>query len=162
MKTVARAQMIEVWDRLCKMDQPQTEALVKKFMDEQPALGLYLFASLEELEGEAEQTRVTELVVAAWQAMSKAAGRRLPVATPEDIESAEETNTMRLEKLEEGSEMDWEDAVRDSFQDYNQRELLGFGIEVLMSGNEETPEPAPESIGMELIWLKTVIDVLDR
>lgn len=162
MKTVSRAEIVEVWDRLCEMDELETNALVKKFMDEQPALGVYLFANMEELEAESEQTRITELVVAAWHVMSKSAGRRLTAATPEEIESAEEANTRHLEKLEEGSEMDWEDAVRDSFNDYNQRELLGFGIEVLMTGNEETPEMAPESIGMEMIWLKTVIDALDR
>ena len=48
------------------------------------------------------------------------------------------------------------------FEDYNQREILAFGIEILMSGNEETPELAPEDIGLEMVWLKTVIDALDR
>ena len=47
-------------------------------------------------------------------------------------------------------------------QDYNQREILAFGIEILMSGNEETPELAPEGIGLEMVWLKTVIDASDR
>ena len=47
-------------------------------------------------------------------------------------------------------------------QDYNQREILAFGIEILMSGNEDTPELAPEGIGLEMVWLKTVIDALDR
>ncbi len=31
-----------------------------------------------------------------------------------------------------------------------------------MSGNEETPELAPEDIGLEMVWLKTVIDASDR
>jgi hypothetical protein len=48
------------------------------------------------------------------------------------------------------------------FQDYNQREILGFGIEILMSGNEDTPELAPEGIGLEMVWLKTAVDALDR
>ena len=47
-------------------------------------------------------------------------------------------------------------------QDYNQREILVFGLEILMSGNEDTPELAPEGIGLEMVWLKTVIDALDR
>ncbi len=41
-------------------------------------------------------------------------------------------------------------------------EILGFGIETLMSGNEDTPELAPEGIGLEMVWLKTAIDVSDR
>ena len=33
---------------------------------------------------------------------------------------------------------------------------------MLMSGNEEAPELAPESVGMGLIYLKTVVDCLDQ
>jgi hypothetical protein len=162
MNTVSREQIVEVWTQLCDLDETDTGVLVKKFMDEQPALGIYLFASLEEVEGGAEHTRIAELVVAAWQAMSKSAGRRLSVATPEEIERAEDANTRSLEELDEGSEFEWENSVRDLLQDYNQREILGFGIEILMSGNEDTPELAPEGIGLEMVWLKTVIDALDR
>jgi hypothetical protein len=162
MDTVSREQIIEVWTRLCDLDETQTGALVKKFMNEQPALGIYLFANLEEMEGGAEHTRIVELVVAAWQAMSQSAGRSLPAVTPEEIERAEEANTRSLFELDEGSESEWQDSVRDLIQHYNQREILGFGIEILMSGNEDTPELAPEGIGLEMVWLKTVVDVLDR
>ena len=44
----------------------------------------------------------------------------------------------------------------------SRKEILGFGIEILMSGNVVTPELAPESIGLEMAWLKTVVDALDR
>ena len=162
MNTVSREEIIEAWTRLCDLDETETDVLVKKFMQQQPALGIYLFANMEEMEGGAEHTRIVELVVAAWQAMSKSAGRQLPAATPEEIERAEDANTRTLEELDEGSEFQWEDSVRDLLRDYNQREILGFGIEILMSGNEETPELAPESIGLEMVWLKTVIDALDR
>ena len=162
MNTVSRDQIIEVWTRLCDLDETETGVLVKKFMDEQPALGIYLFANMEEVEGGAENARIVELVMAAWQAMSKSAGRQLPAATPEEIERAEDANTRSLEELDEGSEFEWENTVRALLQDYNQREILGFGIETLMSGNEDTPELAPESIGLEMVWLKTVVDALDR
>jgi hypothetical protein len=162
MNTVSRDQIIEVWTWLSDLDETKTGALVKKFMDEQPALGIYLFANLEEVEGGAEHTRIVELVVAAWQAMSKSTGRQLPAATPEEIERAEDANTRSLEELDEGSEFEWENSVRDLYQHYNQREILGFGIEILMSGNEDTPELAPEGIGLEVVWLKTVVDALDR
>ena len=162
MNTVSREEIIEAWTRLCDLDETETGVLVKKFMDEQPALGIYLFANLEELEGGAEHTRIVELVVAAWQAMSQSAGRQLPAATPEEIERAEDANTRSLLELDEASEFEWENSVQDLIQDYNQREVLGFGIEILMSGNEDTPELAPEGIGLEVVWLKTVVDALDR
>ena len=88
--------------------------------------------------------------------------RQLPTATPEEIERAEDANPRTLEELDETSEFEWENSLRDLFRDYNQREILGFGIEILMSGNEDTPELAPEGIGLEMVWLKTVIDALDR
>lgn len=162
MNSVSREEITEAWTRLCDLDEAETGVLVKKFMDEQPALGIYLFANLEEMEGEAQHTRIVELVVAAWQAMTKSAGRQLPAATPEEIERAEDANTRTLEELDEASEFEWENSLRDLFQHYNQREILGFGIEILMSGNEDTPELAPEGIGLEMVWLKTVIDTLDR
>ena len=76
MNTVTREQIIEAWTRLCDLEETETDLLVKRFMDEQPALGIYLLANLEEVEGGAENTRIVELVVAAWQAMSKSAGRQ--------------------------------------------------------------------------------------
>jgi hypothetical protein len=162
MNTVSSEEITETWTWLCDLDETETNALVAKFMDEQPALGIYLFANMEQMEEGAEHTRIVELVVAAWQAMSKSAERQLPAATPEEIERAEEANTRTLEELDETSEFEWENSLRDLFRDYNQREILGFGIEILMSGNEDTPELAPEGIGLEMIWLKTVVDALDR
>src|ERR1035437_3950575 len=162
MDTVSSEEITETWTWLCDLDETETNALVAKFMDEQPALGIYLFANMEQMEEGAEHTRIVELVVAAWQAMSKSAERQLPAATPEEIERAEEANTRTLEELDETSEFEWENSLRDLFRDYNQREILGFGIEILMSGNEDTPELAPEGIGLEMIWLKSVVDPLAR
>jgi hypothetical protein len=47
--SVSREEIIEAWTRLCDLDETETGALVKKFMDEQPALGVYLFANMEEI-----------------------------------------------------------------------------------------------------------------
>ncbi len=41
-------------------------------------------------------------------------------------------------------------------------QIAGFAVEVLMSGHEETPELAPESIGLQLLSVKTVLDCLDQ
>jgi len=163
MNTVSRQDIEQTWERLCAMNEGQTEALVKQFMTEQPALGIYLFANGETLEaGSLQESPLIDLVVASWQSLSQAAGRRLEPVTPKQIERAEQANTRALEQLEEASEMETWEAARTTLQNHNQRELLGFGIELLMSGHEENPELAPESIGMEFLWLRTVIDCLDR
>jgi hypothetical protein len=152
-----------VWERLCDLDREETAALVKRFMEEQPAVGVFLSASSEILyEKEAERSPVVDLVIACWQAMVEVAGHPLKTVTPDDLEQAEDANANTLQRLEEGSEIEGERAARESFQKYNQRELLGFGIEMLMSGHEENPELAPDSVGLEMLWLKTVLDCLDQ
>ena len=162
MKTIARQTITDAWDRLCEMDEEKVNTLVKDFMEEQPALGIYLFANTEDLEGGPENSPIIDLVIASWQALRAQAGRPLSQIAPEQIEKAEDANFQNLEALQEASEAEWDDSVRNLAENFNQRELLGFGIEILMSGHEETPELAPESVGMELLWLKTVIDCLDQ
>lgn len=163
MKTVPRQDIEQTWERLCAMNKEQTEALVKQFMNEQPALGMYLFANGESLEaGSLQESPLIDLVVASWQTLSQAAGRPLTPVTPKQIERAEQANTKAMEQLEEASEFEAREAAQTTLQPHRQRELLGFGIELLMSGHEENPELAPESIGMEFLWLRTVIDCLDR
>ena len=163
MKTVSREQMEESWDELADWNEAETQARVSEFMEEQPALGMYLFATTESVEEEGgENSAVIDLTLAAWRAMSKAAGVPLETVDPEAIERAEDENTKALEDVAEGSEMDWNQFVQDLVGRYNQRELLGFGVEVLMSGNEESPDLAPDSIGMELLEFKTVLDCLDQ
>jgi hypothetical protein len=99
-KTVTRKDIEETWDRLCDMNEEQTEAVVKEFMNEQPALGIYLFASGEALEaGSLQESPLIDLVIASWQTLTQAASRRLAQVTPEQIESAEEANTKALEQL---------------------------------------------------------------
>jgi hypothetical protein len=55
-----------------------------------------------------------------------------------------------------------QDAALKLFESHNQREILRFGIEVLMSRYAETPDLAPESLGLEMIWLNTVVECLDN
>ncbi len=162
MRRVSREEIIETWERLCGRDEKQSRAVAAQFMQEQPALGIFLAASTEGAGEGAQDRPVIELAMAFWEAMTKVAGRPLTTASPDDIDRAEEANTRSLEQLAEASEMEWKRTVEKSFQSYNQRELLGFGMEVLMAGHEDAPELAPENIGIEMLWLKTVIDCLDR
>jgi hypothetical protein len=162
MTTVARETIIQAWERVCALDEAQTTALSKRFIAEQPALSVYLLASTEQLGDEAGDTSVIDLAIAIWDAMTLTHGRRLKQVKPKAIDRAEETNTRMLEKLALGSEFEWNEAARKLIQQYNQRELLGFCIEILMSNDQETPELAPDRIGLEMLWLKTIIDGLDQ
>lgn len=162
MQTVPRELIQDTWNRLCDLDEKGSTQLSKEFFKAQPALGIYCAAQDENLREEGESSPMVELTIAFWQAMTQAAGDPLPMATPEEIEAIEETIQKQLESLEEGSEMDLQTHARRTIENHNQRELLGFGIEILMARHEEDPDLAPDSLGLEMIWLNTVVECLDR
>ena len=162
MKPFSREQIEAAWDRLCDLDEKQSAAFSQKFLKAQPALGIYLLASNEEMGEEAEQSPLIELTMALWDAMTQTAGKPLPEITPEDIESAEDANSGMLESLGDGSEFQMHDAAARLITSFNQSDILGFCVEVLMQDNADQPELAPERVGLELLVLKTVIDCLDK
>ena len=96
-----------------------------------------------------------------WQAMS-ATHASLRQVTDQELEEAEAANLKMLEQLEEGSEIDYMELMRRLFTNYNQMPLLASLLEALMEGHEDTPDLAPDHLGMALIYLKTVIDCLDQ
>ena len=133
-----------------------------QFMKEQPAVGIFLTVCDEQLGDEREQSQLIPLASAVWEAMTWMRGRRLKTVRPKVVEHADAANIRMLEKLEDVSEFEWRESVSGMFFGYNQQPLLAFGIEILMAGDEEAPELAPQRIGMELMWLKTVIDCFDQ
>lgn len=162
MRTITAEEIVRAWNDLCDLDEKGSQARAQQFMEEQPALGVFLLARSEELANGPEESRSFEIVMSMWQAMTQAAGRPLRQVSPEQLEAAEEANTQALGHLEEGSESEFMDWTRTMVEHYNQRELIGFTLEILMAGNEETPELAPDSIGIELLSVKTVVDCLDQ
>ena len=162
MQTVAREIIHDTWNRLCDLDEKASGQLSKEFFKAQPALGIYCAAQQDNLGDDGEDSPMVELTIAFWQAMTQVAGRPLPNATPDEIEAAEAATTKQLETLEEGSEVDQQTHAVGLIENHNQREMLSFGIEVLMARHEEAPELAPDSLGLEMIWLNTVVDCLDK
>ncbi len=162
MRTVTRAEIETVWDHFSKLDPKSSESVVKQFLQEQPALGLFLCARDDQSAEEGEESLAIEIALTAWKTLTEAAGRRLKSIAPEQVDAIEDANMKALENLEKASEMETTDFARNSVERYNQRELVGFAVEVLMSGHEENPELAPEGIGMDLLAVKTVIDCLDQ
>jgi hypothetical protein len=162
MKPVSSEFIVEAWERECELGQEASSALVLQFMNEQPAVGIFLTVCDEQLGDEAEQSQLIPLATAIWEAMTRARGHRLKTVRPKVVDRADQANMRMLEKLEDVSEFEWQEQVRTLFATYNQRPLLTFCVEILMAGNEESPELAPNRIGMELFWLKTVIDCFDQ
>ena len=84
----------------------------------------------------------------------------LPVIEPEVIEDAEDANIALLQSLDDASESEHHAVVEKLINEYQQAPMIAFIMERLMEGNEETPDLAPDQVGMELLYLKTMIDAL--
>jgi len=164
MKTVPRDSLEETWNHLCELDQTASDKLAKQFFELQPALGIYCAAQQENLNDDEEggDSPMIELTITFWQAMTEHAGRPLRMATPEEIEAIEDETINQLQKLEAGSEADLQRHALGTIEDHNQREMLRFGIEVLFARHEDEPDLAADSLGMEMMWLSTVVEVLDK
>jgi len=162
MKTVPREFIVEAWERQCALAEEPTRALMGQFMKEQPAVGIFLTVCDEQLDDEGDESQLIPLASTIWEAMTRMRGRKLKLVRPKVVERAAEANTRMLEELEEASEFEWREKVSAMFLGHNQQPLLAFCIEILMARDEEAPELAPQRIGMELNWLKTVIECFDQ
>jgi len=161
MKAIPIEKVEEIWGRIAQASQSETQALALQMQSEQPVMMIYLLAMDETLFEETERGRLIELGAIIWQVMTTA-GRGKRMITETEVEQAEEANIKWLEELDAGRETDFMASAGDLLQGYNQMPLLGAVLEVLMEGHEEAPELAPENVGMALVYLKTVIDCLDK
>jgi hypothetical protein len=172
MKTIPVEFVDAIWEQVQSADTAEAMALAQQMQNEQPYVVAYLLASEDEGDGgkegderdgasDPQPGRLIELGAIAWRIMSTA-NRALPQVSPEHLMAAEEANFESLMTLDEGPESLFEEGTARLFRGYNQMPLLGALLEALMAGNEETPELADDSVGLDLLRLKSVIDCLDR
>src|SRR5712671_903490 len=109
MTTVPRQAILQAWERVCALDDAQTTAVTKQFLNEQPALSAYLLAFTDEMGTEAGRSIITDLSITIWDAMTASPAGPLKIVRPNDIDDAEEANTRLLQKLELASESDWDE-----------------------------------------------------
>ena len=161
MKTIPLETVEAAWERMSELSEEETVKLAERMQEEQPFILVYLLAAERSEEEARDPGWLLELGAFVWSVMC--AGKKKPQSvTDEQLEAAEEANTQHLEQLEQGSEMDWMEGARGLIKRYNQAPLLGVVIELLMAGQEETPELAGDEVGVGFLHLKTVIDALDQ
>lgn len=161
-KTISGKIIDRTWKRLNEATSEDTERLIDQMAKAQPFVLAYLMAVEETLRSnETERGGLLLLGVMLWQVLS-ADNPHMRHVTMETLEQAEAANLKFIEELEAGSEMDHMNALTNLMTTYNQGPLLTVVIETLMQGNEEEPELARETIGLELLHLKTVLDCLDQ
>lgn len=161
MQTIPPEKVQEIWQEMSQMSQPQAAELAARMQAEQPAILVYLLAAEQADEAGEESGWLMEIGAMIWWAMTRVGGP-LPMVSPEQLDAAEEANLRLLERLDEGSEFNYLDAVQSLVSGYNQMPLLGYTIEHLMADAADEPELVDEGIGLALLRLKTIIDVLDE
>lgn len=161
MKTIPQEAVVAAWDQMCDMSEGQARQLAERMQKEQPFLMVYLLAGEQEEDDERNKGSLLELGAFVWSLMAKRHGK-LRTVTAEEIEAAEAANVRELERLEESSEAEWAETCAAMLEKGNQGPLLGVLVELLMSGNEETPELAGDDVGVGLLHLKTAVDCLDQ
>ena len=161
MNTISGKIIDRTWKRLNESTPEDVQQLIAKLFENQPFAGAYLMAVEETLMPESERGSLLFIALTVWEIMS--AGREpLLTVTQEEIETAEAANVKFLEDLEAGSEMDHTEGLQRLMATYNQGPLLEAIVEALMSDEVEDPDSAPESVGIALLHLKTVLDCWDK
>jgi hypothetical protein len=84
------------------------------------------------------------------------------MVTGEDLDTAESENFQMLEYLEGESEGGLYDVTEKLLETYNQREILRYILDALMEEPDEGFIIRDENVGIMFIYLKTVLDAMDR
>lgn len=161
MKTIPAESVERLWDNFFNTPPEQFGATFERLMEQQPAVVVYLM-TIEDMENPGEKTGNLCMIGVAALAVMLGHNPRLRQIMPEELEAREEENIKFLENLEEGPEMNYLSTVTKMYHSYNQPTLFEAVVSSLMSGNEDTPEMAPDEIGMALLRIKTAIDCLDN
>ena len=159
MHQVPRETIEAVWEKQMDFSDAEWSQWVDQFAQEQPALLVYLGAADQTVrDSEEESSQLMALAALIYDSLR--ARTSLPVIEPEVIEDAEDANIALLQSLDDASESEHHAVVEKLINEYQQAPMIAFIMERLMEGNEETPDLAPDQVGMELLYLKTMIDAL--
>ncbi len=163
MRIVTHEEIQASMDRIHEMTKSDTRRFMKQMSKEQPYIQIYVAAICErgEFDDENDADAFANLASIIWHAMRKAAGGRLAKVKADEID-AKEAQIMRLYEYAEGEpESDWSSMVQAWMEDYNQRPLLEFVLDALMS--PENPYGVTlEGSGLIFTYLKVIIDCLDN
>ena len=148
-------------NEMMEMSHQGAPKMIKRMTKPQPFILAYLLAVGHDIFNQEEQELFVFLGVVIWRIMSQG-DTPLPKVTEEIIDEAEDANFKMLEYLEGESEADFNETTENMLTNYNQQEVLRYVLEAIMEEPEDDFEIREDNKGMMMIYLKTVIDCLDR
>ena len=158
MNPIPIEQVEQTWNQMNELGEGAIAGLIEEMGQNQPLLLVYLISVGDGTFNEAEEEYFFFLGSFVWQAL-KDGKEELPEITEKVLMEAEASGVEMLEKLE-SSPMDATHFVDRLLESYPQRFLLGFVIEELME--EDDPEIRDDTRAMMLVFIKVIIDCLDR
>lgn len=144
MKTISREAVDLIIDRYEAHDDTEMQQRFKRFSEQQPFLMAYLLAGDEEFVEEENRGDLLYLGLMIFEILSGERGG-LPEVGEDPLMEADERNMQLVLSLDEASEMHFQESIERMLEGYNQQPLLTAMLEVLMSGNEETPNSRPKA-----------------
>jgi hypothetical protein len=140
----------------------ETRRVMEQMSREQPFLQAYIAAicQRDDFKEPGDADAFANLATIAWHAMRSIAGGALRQVTGEELDACEARILSLYDYAQGEPEQDWGRLVEVWMQDYNQRPLLEFMLESLMSP-ENPYGVTPEGSGLIFTYVKAVIDCLD-
>lgn len=163
MRTVTRVEVEASRDYVDGMSMSEMRELMTQMSREQPYLQVYLAAVMDrgDLTDENDLDALANLAAIIWHAMRAAAEGRMGKVKPRAIERCERAVFGFLEYAAGETEEDFHRLVETGLNEYNQRPLLGFVVELLMSPDNPYGV-TPDGSGLIQSYAKVLIDCLDQ
>lgn len=157
---VIPAEIVEhTWTLIGEMEDEELAQLMNDVGETQPFLLAYLLSIGDEGFNQEEKDLLLFLGVSVWKMMSQGKGK-LPIITEEALAEVEANNIKMLEYLSGESESNFLKTTTTILDAYNQPHILRYVIEEIV--DEDVSLISDENRGMIFIYLKIMIDCLDR
>jgi len=163
MRTVTHHEIQESIDKINGMSEKDTHSFMKQMSEEQPYIQIYVAAICDrgDFENENDADAFVNLVSIIWCAMRMAAGGKIHQAADGEIDKRE-AQQMKLYTYTEGEPENGVSRLVESWmKDYNQRPMLEYVLEALMSP-EHPHHATTKGSGLIFTYLKIIIDCLDN
>jgi len=163
MRTITHNEIQESIDKLNAMSEKDTKSFMKQMSAEQPFIQIYVAAICDrgDFENESGADAFIHLASIIWHSMCAAAGGKIRQVDGDEIERHEKKTTDLYKYAENESEEGFCELAISWMKDYNQRPLLEFVLEALLSP-ENPGRPTQYDSGLIFIYSKIVIDCLDN
>lgn len=150
----------QVWMKMASLSPEKTQKLLKYMDKQQPHLCTFLMSTGQDYLKQDEREFLILMSLVIWQIFSHGTIPLATVSEPE-IEKVQKINEPMFGHLEKLPEERLIKFLSVLLNNYSQREILKYISDPLFNPEDTTPVIRPESRGIALITLKSVIDCLE-